>query len=131
MIAGICARTCKEAMMNRDKFRMPAAERFIQTLESEELKRGFSEGFADGLAAGAVHGWQDVLLMTLQARGIPLSATDEARIRACADTAKLDRWIERAATASSVREVLGQRSSAPAARRRSTKRVRAASASRA
>jgi hypothetical protein len=121
----------REASMNPDKIpETPAARKTRLFLEAQGRKRGRVEGLAEGEAKGRVDGAQHALLTLLRARGLAPSREDEARIRACSDGAKLDRWIERAATAASVREVLGARSSAPP-RRKAPARARAASASRA
>jgi hypothetical protein len=125
----------REASMNPDKIpETPAARKTRMFLEAQGRKRGFAEGEAKGEARGEakglVKGKQDALLTLLRARELRPSREDEARVRECTSAAKLDRWIERAATAVSVREVLGPRSSAPPARRRVRVRSRAASASR-
>jgi hypothetical protein len=100
--------------MNPDKWETPAGRELRLFLEAQGEKRGR----------------QEALLTLLRARGLPSSPKEEARIRACTDTTELDQWITRAATASSVREVLGVKPSAPAARRRPARRARAASTSR-
>jgi hypothetical protein len=113
----------REASMNPDKIpETPAARKFRLFFEGPARKKGRAEGRAEGRQAA--------LLTLLQARGIPASQKDETRIRACADAATLDEWIQRAATASSVREVLGVQASAPAARRRPARRSRTAGPSR-
>jgi hypothetical protein len=107
----------KEASMNPDKIpETPAARKTRLFLEAQGRKRGRVEG--------RVEGKQDALLMLLRARGLPPSREDAARIRACSDAAKIDRWIERAATATSVRAVLGVKPSAPPTRRRAVARSR-------
>jgi hypothetical protein len=42
----------------------------------------------------------------LQARQVALAAADEARIDACEDLATLERWLDQAATATSIGEAL-------------------------
>jgi hypothetical protein len=125
----------REALMNPDKIpESPAARKLRLLLEAQGRKRGRVEGEAkgraEGLAEGKAKGKQDALLTLLRARGLPLTRADEVRVRACTDTAKLDRWIERAATAASVREVLGAKPPVSPARRRAESRSRAAGASR-
>jgi len=111
-----------EASMNPDKIpETPAARKTRLFLEAQGRKKGRVEGWAEGI--------QHALLTLLRARGIPPSTQDEARIRACTDSAMLEQWIERAATASSVREVLGPKTAAPSARR-ATGRSRSTSSSR-
>jgi hypothetical protein len=121
----------REAMMNPDKIpESPAAKKLRLLLEAQGRKRGQTEGEAKGRAEGKAEGKQEALLMLLRARGLPPAREDEARVRACTDAAKLDQWIERAATAASVREVLGARPSAPPARKRAMSRSRLAGATR-
>jgi hypothetical protein len=43
----------------------------------------------------------------LCARRLPVDDEARARIEGCGDTARMNRWIERAATATSVDEVFG------------------------
>ena len=113
--------------MNPDKIpETPASRKTRLFLEAQRRKKGRVEGWAEGWAEGIQH----ALLTLLRARGIPPSTEDEARIRACTDSAMLEQWIERAATASSVREVLGPKTAAPSARRRATGRSRSTSSSR-
>jgi hypothetical protein len=121
----------RKASMNPDKIpETPAARKTRLFLEAQGRKRGRAEGEAKGKAEGKAEGKQDALLMLLRARGIALSPDDEARVRACTDAAKLDRWIERAATASSVRDVLSAKPSAAPARRRAVSRSRTTGAPR-
>jgi hypothetical protein len=93
-------------------------------LEAQGRKRGKAEGLAEGeakgLAEGEAKGKQDTLLKILRARGLPPGREDEARIRGCADGARLDRWFDRAITASALGEVFGR------ARRAATKRATSA-----
>jgi hypothetical protein len=113
----------REASMNPDKIpETPAARKTRLFLEAQGRKKGRVEGRAKGT--------QLALLTLLRARGIPPSTEDEARIRACTDSAMLEQWIERAVTASSVREVLGPKTAAPSSRRRATGRSRSTSSSR-
>ncbi|WP_438027757.1 hypothetical protein [Sorangium sp. So ce233] len=106
----------REASMNPDKIpETPAARKLRLFLEAQGRKkgraegeaRGRAEGEARGRAEGEARGRQDALITLLRARGLSPSQDDEARIRACADAAKLDRWIARAATATTIREALG------------------------
>lgn len=59
-----------------------------------------------GEAAGRLAQARDVLRRMLARRGLALEPADEAAIDACADLATLDRWIDGAADATSVRELL-------------------------
>ncbi|WP_437328089.1 hypothetical protein [Sorangium sp. So ce381] len=109
--------------MNPDKIpETPAARKLRLFLEAQGRKKGRAEGEAkgraEGEAKGRAEGRQDALLTLLRARGLSPSQDDEARIRACADAARLDRWIVQAATATTVREALGIRTPAARARTR-------------
>lgn len=111
----------REASMNPDKIpETPAARRLRLFLEAQGRKKGRAEGEAKGEAKGR----QEALITLLRARGLSPSQDDEARIRACTDAAKLDRWITRAATATSVREALGTKSPRARARPRAPGRAR-------
>ncbi|AUX40281.1 uncharacterized protein SOCE26_016810 [Sorangium cellulosum] len=121
----------REASMNPDKIpETPAARKLRLFLESQGRKKGRAEGEAKGRAEGEAKGRQEALVTLLRARGLSPSQDDEARIRACADTAKLDRWIAQAATATTVREALGAKTSGARARPRAPRRARPASAPR-
>ncbi|MGK4006936.1 hypothetical protein WMF31_30215 [Sorangium sp. So ce1036] len=133
----------REASMNPDKIpETPAARKLRLFLEAQGRKKGRAEGEAkgraegeakgraEGEAKGRAEGRQEALMTLLRARGLSPSQDDEARIRACTDPAKLDRWIARAVTATSVREALGTRTPGARARPRAPGRPRPASASR-
>ncbi|KYG06766.1 hypothetical protein BE21_32995 [Sorangium cellulosum] len=129
----------REASMNPDKIpETPAARKLRLFLEAQGRKKGRAEGEAkgraegraEGEAKGRAEGRQDALLTLLRARGLSPSQDDEARIRACADAAKLDRWIAQAATATTVREALGTRAQSARARPRAPARSRQSPASR-
>jgi hypothetical protein len=62
-------------------------------------------GFDQGLARGRAEARADALVTILSARGIVPSAAQLDRVRSCGDVALLDRWIARAATASTADEV--------------------------
>ena len=54
---------------------------------------------------GETHGKAEALVTVLRARQLPVDDATRARIEACTDSATLDRWIARAATAATVAEV--------------------------
>jgi predicted transposase/invertase (TIGR01784 family) len=63
------------------------------------------EGHQAGLAEGKLEGKREMLLRLFTRAGIALTDDDRARIRGCADTTALDRWVDnilRAKTASDV-----------------------------
>jgi hypothetical protein len=53
-----------------------------------------------------VEGLALALLSVLGARGLAVSESERTRILACSDEAALERWLRRAATATSVADVL-------------------------
>jgi hypothetical protein len=65
---------------------------------SRHLQRAYLEGVEKGVERGSA----DAILKVLAARGLDVTAKLEQRIRDCHDLATLDRWLEQAATASSV-----------------------------
>jgi len=81
-----------------------------ENLFAEGFAKGFAEGFAKGFARGLAKGQARYVLRLLARRGIPVDAKARRRIRSCQDTRRLDQWFDRAWTASSVAEVLGEAS---------------------
>jgi len=71
--------------------------------------RGVAKGVAKGMAKGKAEGKAESLLTVLDARGLRLSREARERILACADAARLERWLARAATAEHVDDVIGAR----------------------
>ena len=53
-------------------------------------------------------GRADSVLTVLRTRGLPVHAQHEERIRACGDSKQLDRWLQRAVTASSPDEIFAE-----------------------
>jgi hypothetical protein len=66
--------------------------------------------FAEGEAKGEAKGKAKYLLRLLVHRGIPVDAKTRGRIESCQDTRLLDQWFDRAWTASTLAEVLGEAS---------------------
>jgi hypothetical protein len=116
----------QKASMNPDKIPETRASRRLRLfLEAQDRKAALAEGEAKGRAEGH----QAALLVMLRTRGLAPSRDDVRRIRACADVAKLERWIARASVATSMREVFGPRSSPPPAPRKAKAKTRSARAS--
>jgi hypothetical protein len=107
--ASAAAQQALEELMATTKFSHP----FIDRLEAEGLARGEAIGEARGEAIGEARGEAigeakgeaQMILRVLAARG--LQAPDELRERvlSCTDTAQLEAWGDRAATAASVEDV--------------------------
>jgi hypothetical protein len=67
--------------------------------------QGKAEGLAEGEARGEAKGEAKAVLAVLNARGIEITRSQATRIRRCTSLAKLDMWLERAATAKSADEI--------------------------
>lgn len=86
--------------------RSPEEEEIIVTILStwkEARELGRDEGRGEGRAEGAAH----ALLTFLRGRGISVPDAARDRILAERDPARLERWIVRASTATSLADVLG------------------------
>ena len=73
--------------------------------QSDFAKKLLAEGEAKGEARGKAEGRAESVLTVLRSRGLPVEAEHEERILACGDVEQLDRWLQRAATASSPDEI--------------------------
>ena len=92
----------------------PLDERELQELamETQDLyeiwrQELLAQGEATGEARGEARGEAKALLAVLAARGIAVSQEDSDRISGTTDIAQLDRWLVRAATATTIDEVFG------------------------
>ena len=72
---------------------------------AEGRTEGRTEGRAEGLVEGEAMGLARAILALLGARGVSVSPEARAHIEACKDVPTLDRWIVRAATATSAEKV--------------------------
>lgn len=79
---------------------MTEGERLIQ----QGVKRGRAEGRVEGRAEGRA----EALLALLHARGIRVPKSRRAAVLACTEIPQLDRWLVKAASATSLREVFGE-----------------------
>ena len=66
----------------------------------------FRRQIADAEALGEAKGEARAVLTVLAARKLPVSEDLRVKILACTDLEVLERWIERAATASSTEDVV-------------------------
>lgn len=69
--------------------------------------QGRTEGRTEGHTEGRVEDAVSALLTVLRARGIAVPDAARERILAQKDTERLERWLERAAVATSLAEVWG------------------------
>lgn len=63
------------------------------------------EHFSRGKAEGAMEGERRALLLIFKGRGIQLTAPERARISACTDVEQLERWLQRATTATHLTDI--------------------------
>jgi hypothetical protein len=63
---------------------------------------------AVGRVEGLAEGKADAILQFLEARGIAVNPTQRQEILGCSDPDQLDRWLRRAAFASSADEVMAE-----------------------
>jgi len=94
----------KEKLMKDKKTKAlvaPWVRKWQQELRAEDR--------AEGKMEGELKAKREALMAVLRARGMRIPREDQARIKTCERAATLDRWIEKAANAESVREVLGSR----------------------
>ena len=80
-------------------------EKGTYEFQSEFARKYLAKGEARGRAEGEARGRAEALMTLLAARKIPIAAEVRARILACRDIPTLDRWIARAASATSVADV--------------------------
>ena len=80
--------------------------------QSDFAKKYVAQGRAEGRTEGRTEGRAEeaarAVLMVLQARGIAVTDSFRERILAQKDPELLERWLEKAAVASSVAEVLNE-----------------------
>jgi hypothetical protein len=94
-------------LANEATFTQTELEAYRKVMDEIQQAREYGTAQrAEGKAEGEVEGKAKAILMVLEARGIPIDSEIRARIAACSDSALLDRWIARAATAASAQEVV-------------------------
>ena len=69
------------------------------------IKQGLEQGLEQGLAQGLAQGRAVAVLEFLDARGVKVPEDVGERISTCTDSAQLDAWIRRAATADTVEDL--------------------------
>lgn len=69
---------------------------------------GRKVGRAEGREVGRAEGKREALIVLLGARGIAVNSTARARINEQRDPARLDRWISRAASCTSIAQLLAE-----------------------
>jgi predicted transposase YdaD len=95
--ASQAARQALEALMTTTQYR----DAFIDRFRAE----GMAEGRAAGQAEGRAEGEARMVLRVLSARGLEVSSEIRQQVLSCTDTAQLEAWGERAATADTLDDV--------------------------
>jgi hypothetical protein len=78
------------------------AEALMRSYGEQLVERGHRRGLKQGLALGLAQG----LLRILATRGLPVDEPARQRILTCMDVAVLEKWLDRALTATTLSEVL-------------------------
>jgi hypothetical protein len=94
-------------LANESTFTQGELDAYRKVMDEIQQAREYGEaqraaGFAEGQTAGKAA----AILAVLEARSLVVDAGNRERIMRCTDVATLDRWLARAATASSLEEVL-------------------------
>ncbi|MEM9457094.1 MAG: Rpn family recombination-promoting nuclease/putative transposase [Myxococcota bacterium] len=83
----------------------PEARHMYMTIRDELIAQGRADGKADGKAEGKAEGMGQMLARLLDTRGLALTDQLRKRIAHCKDEALLQRWFDRAVTATTLTEV--------------------------
>jgi hypothetical protein len=81
---------------------------FAKKYVAQGRTEGLTEGLIEGLARGRTEEAARAVLMVLRARDVAVPDADRERILAQKDPERLERWLVKAAVASSVAEVLDE-----------------------
>lgn len=93
-------------LANEATFTLAEMDAYRKVMDEIQQAREFGDArHAEGEAKGKTEGKVEAILAVLAARGLAVNSELQARIRACADIAVLDRLLVRAATAGSAEEV--------------------------
>jgi hypothetical protein len=83
-----------------------SARAALEELMMDHLRDDFVDGFIDqGRAEGMAKGEAQMLLRVIAARGLDIPEPIRARVAECTDTARLEAWADRAATATSLADI--------------------------
>jgi hypothetical protein len=110
------SRRALEDLMKGYEYQSDFAKKYVAQGRAEGFTEGLTKGITEGLTQGRNEGLLEgrteeaarAVLMVLQARGVAVSDADRERILAQKDPERLERWLEKAAVASSVGEVLDE-----------------------
>jgi hypothetical protein len=82
------------------------AEELMRSYGEELIERGRQQGLEQGLAQGRLRGRAEDVLRILTVRGVHVSDEARQRILTCTDLATLDRWFDRALSATTLSDAL-------------------------
>ena len=87
-----------------------SARAALEELMMNHLRDDFVDGFidqgrAEGVVQGMAQGEAQMLLRIMTARGLDIPEQIRARVAECTDTARLEAWADRAATATSLDDI--------------------------
>jgi hypothetical protein len=105
---------CLEELMTTQTYEYQSnfARRYYAQGEARGRTKGRTEGEAkgrtEGEAKGRAEGEARAVLAILRARGIPVPDDIRTRITTCTDLDQLDTWVRRAATATTIHDLLDQ-----------------------
>jgi predicted transposase YdaD len=84
-------------------------EELMRSYGEELIERGLQQGLAKGREEGLTRGRAEYILRTLAARGVHVDEAARQRILTCTDVTTLDRWFDRSLNATTLSEVLDDR----------------------
>lgn len=101
MISDELAEALKVALMN--------IESIPESPNEKMLREAFEQRFGASIEArGEARGEAKMLLTVLAARGFAVDEATRARVLACTDAARLERWASKAVSAKSLDEVFAE-----------------------
>ncbi|QRK04349.1 Rpn family recombination-promoting nuclease/putative transposase [Archangium violaceum] len=90
------------------------AEELMRSYGEQLIERGLQQGLArgreEGLQQGLIRGRAEAILRILTARGVQVDEETRQRVLTCTDMAVLDLWFDRSLNATSLSDVLSDRS---------------------
>lgn len=95
-----------EQRIGSNETTVPASQRLREREKLERFRAGRLEGKIEGFRAGELKGKRDALLRLAARAEIALTEGDLRRVRACADPAILDRWLDNLLGAASASDLL-------------------------
>jgi hypothetical protein len=100
----VAARRALEAIMKGYEYQTDFAKKYV----AQGLAEGLSQGLTQGLTQGRAEEAARAVLTVLRARGITVPDSARERILAQKDPERLERWLEKAAVATSVTVVFDE-----------------------